>query len=291
MSVGTLLGTPAAAGLFHGAIAQSGAAHHNHLPEVAEWVTGGFLAALDLSPTSADALADPARRGHPAGPGHHRAAGPGRRPARRGAAGWCAHLPARGGRRRAPRAGRSRPCGPAAPPACPLVVGHHRRRVEPVPPAGPHRAGRLSEDQAAPPPGPPGRRRPGGRRARRLPPRPAPGRPRRTAVRRDDRPRVPHARHPPGRGPGRPHAPGVDVPVRLGSTAMGGALGACHAIEVPFVFDNLDRRGVDLLLGGLDDGSRGAGRRASPARGPPPPTPASPPTTTSTGPPTTSSGA
>jgi para-nitrobenzyl esterase len=43
----------------------------------------------------------------------------------------------------------------------------------------------------------------------------------------------------------------------LGSTAMDGALGACHAIEVPFVFDNLDRGGVDLLLGGLDDGSRG----------------------------------
>ncbi len=37
------------------------------------------------------------------------------------------------------------------------------------------------------------------------------------------------------------------------STAMGGVLGACHAIEVPFVFDNLDRGGVDMLLGGLDD--------------------------------------
>jgi para-nitrobenzyl esterase len=42
----------------------------------------------------------------------------------------------------------------------------------------------------------------------------------------------------------------------LASRAMDGALGACHAIEVPFVFDNLDRGGVDLLLGGLDDGSR-----------------------------------
>ncbi|HEV3227470.1 MAG TPA: carboxylesterase family protein [Acidimicrobiales bacterium] len=37
------------------------------------------------------------------------------------------------------------------------------------------------------------------------------------------------------------------------STAFGGALGACHAIEVPFAFDNLDRRGVDVLLGGIDD--------------------------------------
>ena len=27
----------------------------------------------------------------------------------------------------------------------------------------------------------------------------------------------------------------------LGSTAMGGILGACHSVEIPFVFDNLDR--------------------------------------------------
>ena len=32
---------------------------------------------------------------------------------------------------------------------------------------------------------------------------------------------------------------------------------------MPFVFDNLDRRGVDMLLGGLDEGSRAlAGRTA-----------------------------
>jgi para-nitrobenzyl esterase len=37
------------------------------------------------------------------------------------------------------------------------------------------------------------------------------------------------------------------------STAFNGALGACHAIDVPFAFDNLDRRGVDVLLGGLTD--------------------------------------
>jgi para-nitrobenzyl esterase len=33
------------------------------------------------------------------------------------------------------------------------------------------------------------------------------------------------------------------------STAFNGALGACHAIDVPFVFGNLRRRGVDMLLG------------------------------------------
>jgi para-nitrobenzyl esterase len=49
------------------------------------------------------------------------------------------------------------------------------------------------------------------------------------------------------------------------STAMGGVLGACHAIEVPFVFDNLDRGGVDLLLGGLDDDTLRLGSRTSAA--------------------------
>jgi para-nitrobenzyl esterase len=47
----------------------------------------------------------------------------------------------------------------------------------------------------------------------------------------------------------------------LGSTGFDGTLGACHAIEVPFVFDNLDRGGVDVLLGGLDDGARALAAR------------------------------
>jgi len=33
------------------------------------------------------------------------------------------------------------------------------------------------------------------------------------------------------------------------STAFDGRLGSCHALEIPFVFDNLDKRGVDLLTG------------------------------------------
>ena len=36
------------------------------------------------------------------------------------------------------------------------------------------------------------------------------------------------------------------------STAFGGMLGASHAVDVPFVFDNLDRAGVDMFLGPLD---------------------------------------
>jgi para-nitrobenzyl esterase len=33
------------------------------------------------------------------------------------------------------------------------------------------------------------------------------------------------------------------------STAFGGRLGSCHALEIPFVFDNLQKRGVELLTG------------------------------------------
>ncbi|HEX5365322.1 MAG TPA: carboxylesterase/lipase family protein [Acidimicrobiales bacterium] len=45
------------------------------------------------------------------------------------------------------------------------------------------------------------------------------------------------------------HAYRFDLP----SAAMGGLLGACHTVDIPFVFDNLDRGGVETLLGGLDD--------------------------------------
>jgi para-nitrobenzyl esterase len=40
------------------------------------------------------------------------------------------------------------------------------------------------------------------------------------------------------------------------STAFGGALGASHAIDVPFVFDNLDQAGVDVFLGTIDEPAR-----------------------------------
>jgi para-nitrobenzyl esterase len=40
------------------------------------------------------------------------------------------------------------------------------------------------------------------------------------------------------------------------STAFGGALGACHAIEIPFAFDNLHRKGVEMFLGTIDEHAR-----------------------------------
>jgi para-nitrobenzyl esterase len=45
------------------------------------------------------------------------------------------------------------------------------------------------------------------------------------------------------------------------STAFGGLPGACHAIEIPFVFDNVDLPGLGMLLGGVDGGTRQLARR------------------------------
>ncbi len=40
------------------------------------------------------------------------------------------------------------------------------------------------------------------------------------------------------------------------STAFDGALGACHAVEIPFVFDNVERRGVEFFIGQIDERAR-----------------------------------
>jgi para-nitrobenzyl esterase len=53
MSVGTLLGMPSARGLFHKAIPQSGACHNFHTREAASKVAETFLEALGISPAEA----------------------------------------------------------------------------------------------------------------------------------------------------------------------------------------------------------------------------------------------
>jgi para-nitrobenzyl esterase len=59
-----------------------------------------------------------------------------------------------------------------------------------------------------------------------------------------------------------PHADRVSMyRFDLPSTAFGGLLGACHAVEIPFVLGNLHRRGVDLVLGGVDEGAEDLSRR------------------------------
>jgi para-nitrobenzyl esterase len=37
------------------------------------------------------------------------------------------------------------------------------------------------------------------------------------------------------------------------STAFGGALGSCHALDIPFAFHNLHRKGVTTFTGDTDD--------------------------------------
>jgi para-nitrobenzyl esterase len=47
------------------------------------------------------------------------------------------------------------------------------------------------------------------------------------------------------------------------STAFDGALGASHAVEIPFAFDNVDRRGVSFFLGEITDDTRALSTAAS----------------------------
>jgi len=254
MSIGTLLGTPSAQGLIHGAIAQSGAAHHVHEPAVAEWVTDGFLDALGLSPASADALlsvpvaevlraqaAVETRVQTDAG----RTDGP--------AIGALTFQPVVDGAVLPHPPMEAISAGSAA--GVHLVAGttadewnlfHLRERM----------TGSLTEDRAR-------------RRLARLV-----GDDRvddvvdvyRTvrpgldpdglicAVMTDHVFRQPAIRLAEAQ---LPHGPRVSMyRFDLASTAMDGVLGACHAIEVPFAFDNVHRRGVDLLIGGIDDDVR-----------------------------------
>jgi para-nitrobenzyl esterase len=261
MSVSTLLATPSAAGLFTGAIAQSGAASHSHDTRVAEWVTERFLDELGLSPATADALlATPVdeilraqstvETGVQTTP--REGDGPG--------VGALTFQPAVDGTvlPRAPmdaiRAGSAAGVS--------LVAGttanewnlfHVQARAR-----GTLTSERLEHKLA---------RVVGAERVDEA-----------LALYRDAYPaadadgllcaamtdrvfRAPAIRMAEAQAP---HAPRVsmyrfDYP----STAFGGVLGACHAIDVPFVFDNLERGGVEMLLGGLDDGTRRLASRTS----------------------------
>ena len=44
-------------------------------------------------------------------------------------------------------------------------------------------------------------------------------------------------------------APTYDYEFRWRSSGFGGILGACHCLDVPFVFDNLDAPGIDIVVG------------------------------------------
>jgi para-nitrobenzyl esterase len=264
MSVGALLGSPGAAGLFQRAIAQSGAAAHVHEPETAEIVTdavvrelgataGGELDALLAAPV-ADLLRAQAAVDAPLNRAVRGDGGV--------AVGALTFQPVVGGDvlpqppLAAVRAGRSA--------GLPLVAGttahewnlfHVLARI----------AGALDAD---------GLRR---KVARFVP-----------ADRVDDvidayRRARPAAdpdgllcaamtdmvfRHPATQLAEAQVAHTADVAMYrfdLPTAAVGGVLGACHIIDVPFVFDNLDRGGVEMLLGGLDDETLRLGARTSAA--------------------------
>lgn len=51
----------------------------------------------------------------------------------------------------------------------------------------------------------------------------------------------------------RGHAPTWSYLFAYRGAGMGGRFGACHAIDLPFVFDNLDAAGVDVLVGPAPD--------------------------------------
>jgi para-nitrobenzyl esterase len=63
----------------------------------------------------------------------------------------------------------------------------------------------------------------------------------------------------------RPHAPVAMYRFDYPSSAFGGLPGACHAIDVPFVFDTVDVPAIEMLLGGTDDGTRLLARRCATA--------------------------
>jgi para-nitrobenzyl esterase len=62
-----------------------------------------------------------------------------------------------------------------------------------------------------------------------------------------------------------PHAPCWSYRFTWRSTAFGGRLGACHALDVPFCFDIVDRRGAAFFLGEVTEGARAlaAGMRSA----------------------------
>ncbi|MFP3901920.1 MAG: carboxylesterase/lipase family protein [Acidimicrobiia bacterium] len=263
MSVGTLLATPAAEGLFHRAIAQSGAIDHTHRPEVAEWVTDRFLAAAGLGADSVEGLldlpVDEILRAQSVvetevQQDHSRVEGPG--------VGALTFQPVADGAIVPPAPLEAVRAGSAA--GVPVIAGtnahewnlfHFQARA----------AGTLDEARLA-------------RRLERVVGRDRVGdvldvyRSARPGAGPDDLLcalmtdrvfRVPAIRLAEAQ---RPHAPRVSMyRFDRGTSAFDGALGACHAIEIPFVFDNLHRGGVEMFLGGLGEETRRLARRTSAA--------------------------
>lgn len=254
MSVGILLGTPDAAGLFVGAIAQSGAAANVHGSlGTAEWVAERLLTAAGLSPTSADGLLSlsvddvlaaqaTVELAVQSGEGLDAGIGP--------AAGVLAFQPLIDGTRLPQPPLNAVRDGSAA--GVPLVIGttadewnlfhvqlrrngpltddRLRRRLGRI--VGTDRVGDVIDAYRA--------ARPTADPDEVL-----------CAVMTDRVFRIPAIRFAEAH---LPHAPRVSMyRFDYRSTGFDGVLGACHAIDVPFVFANLDKRGVEMFTGAVTE--------------------------------------
>lgn len=256
MSVGTLLATPQAAALFSGAIAQSGAAANVHSAERAEWVTDRLLQAAGLSHQTVDGLLALSVDGLLAAQAQVESAlqeGAGTDVGMGPAHGVLAFQPVVDGTLLPQHPLEAVRGGSAA--DVPLVIGTTADEWNlfhlPSRQSGP-----LAEDVLR-------------RRLGRIV----------GAERVDDTLDAYRAVHPQAdfdallcavmtdkvfRMPAirlaqaqLPHASRVSMyRFGYGSTAFNGVLGACHAIDIPFVFANLNKRGVDILVGDIDDDAR-----------------------------------
>ena len=246
MSVATLLGLPEAAGLFHRAIAQSGAAHNLRQPAEAAPVTEAFLESLGVddldgaagghAPASilaaqnavSTAMADRIPSASPTARGHAWAC-----PSNR----WSTACACLGPPLEAVAAG----AAAGAPDG-----GHQRGRVEPVRPG-------HARDRPTTRPWP-GASTAWGWTARPSSPPTAASAPTSTtaalwsAFMTDQVFRIPAIRLLETQAAVRPDAT-FAYWFTWRTPAFDGRLGSCHALEIPFVFDTMTRGGADLLLG------------------------------------------
>ncbi|HKH06752.1 MAG TPA: carboxylesterase/lipase family protein [Acidimicrobiales bacterium] len=256
MSIGALLAVPEATGLFHKAILQSGAASNVQRPDIAAWVTGEFLDAMRLSPGSPGGLEG--LLGLPVDE-VLRVQGVveteilrGEAPVVRAAGGILAFQPTVDGSLLDGHPLTGIRAGSAA--GKPLVIGTNadewnlfHLRIRQTGPLDEARARRrlgtvVGEDRVSDVLDAYRAARPTADVDGLV-----------CAVMTDRVFRVPAIRLAEAQ---LPHAPRVSMyRWDLGSTAFGGLLGACHAVEVPFVLGNLSRTGVDVLIGGLDEGA------------------------------------
>ena len=255
MSIGSLLGAPSAAGLFRGAIAQSGACANVHDADTGAAVADRFVAALGLAPDDLDGLRaapiDAILAAQVATDPRAGGAGAEARPR----LGLLAFQPVVDGTvlpappldavRAGSAAGVALVAGSTADEwnlfhalsraQGPLDEEQARRRLGSV--VDPDRVGDLWDAYRV--------ARPGADPDAIL-----------CAAMTDHVFRIPAVRLAEAQ---LPHAP-VSM-YRFDYASPG--FGACHAIDVPFVFDNLGRRGVDVLLAGGDGLDAGAHRLAA----------------------------